>query len=1766
MTEPATLLESKHAADRWAVLFRRALPECVDVEEAVIVANLAYESLPASVELAIEDDGGRMHDEKSGRFVEAVAAMRKAHPVEFASDDGITNEERIASRGMKSDEIKEKFPKLHAKQEVANASLERYHRGRLAESVERLLHEKPSKPVPLPSDDAPRSVRIGRAKKAISQAEDAAADFDYFCIYESKFSSVAGAHPEGSKAFEAAVAEAKRRSEEYLVNADAHVALLSEDQKKLAAKLVQKIRDGISAKLAIEDDKFSLDAFFAHDIHNRRAQGILNRSITVAKQISASARRDLEKSLQTGDQSQMWQALTSFIHTYRTKLADLLTTTQLASLLEGAREVAKNIPTVPAFPGAVPPPATLEPIKAVELLDRLEALPIAERDSAVYALPADQQAFVKQGLAARRHGGIVPPGPFTPRPPASGSAEPVHFPIIDEAARSLADRNVMTRAQFDALDNAARAKAFTVANVESTETLAKIRDALAENVADGTDLQAFREKVLSVVDEGTFLSPAHLETVFRTNVQTAFSDGQMTVLQHPFVRSGFPYAAYEAIDDDRVRHNHLALMTCGIQGTNIYRIDDPVFLTFRPPWDFCDRCSWIPMTVRMAASKGISEAVEWLRTGVEPADRAFVPMPPFRPPAGFQRSIAGMPLSVQLSMQPMDFDFGAMFAVKEAGHWITIGGSKGEDGERHGGSPVYVENGRITKGNPRLTGRKLDNLKEFPEESEQHKKLGELKADKSTDKKKIGRLNASISRDENAQEKSYQRAVWGKRARKVGLKPSQLHQLADEMKAHHDENVNDIKSMLNDARTHASKMGVPIHHKQLSETGDHTHIPGFDTMTRELSGRFPHLLVGDDAEKQEKLLDYLKDGNPESLAAEDAYQLAFDYLNEHGEKSESRRHSGKGKKKKAEYEDAVPFSIGFKEEDVNRDDHGRFAKQVGAIPHGELHHVGGLPVRHVVPKKERDWKPRKLTKGQQVHGRYSVPGLGESDFVGKITSIENDTAGGNFGQVSVKLDHPMKLGNDERSTVMLMVNAKGEFVEDNYTGLYKKTDDEFRIDTDEGHVSGDADKIASHIVDDHAKRKLHGKKREQALERAEGVAEADVLTDPEQHAADAKGFAALPKGAKVVSLDANTHGRVGEIVKGEDGSNRVKLEGTPGFASDHVEPLDEKHSWRTKTKVKLHKSLTLNRDAAKSFADTGEATAFRIHDAKKPLPKKSANMWTDADELMPGTSGHANFSNALEDMLLGVKESVTGENYTDPIKEAGSDPVIIALDGESIDGPGSEVIVPNAKIAHIFTETEATAAFREASKELLKPLGLTDPERLNTMSPREIAEEFGFDRKDKSSVMRDVERKMLASIGNPSDSLFADDDEKPKKKPAKVKHKKREIHGESLEADTNEFFQVKREQGRLFSMGFAMGVNAMFAQVHSPVGGVTIGGEFYPGGQWIPEDVIAKATKEEKAPINDSKTHMYKKFKTGELLEDSQDKTVIYTPGDVNPAIQGNDREFTQKYHAYASRHLDHERDEIEDLIGDEALPEEDKEEKIEAIRERVEGHVLEFFDAVSKHLRLTHGDELDFAGEDDFKEKMWQATGAVDEAANQQDVDVLYEAIADLQTEMQEAATEYTESVDAEREDHDEKTEAEDQSERDAIEGDYFDDIESEVESAVGDDADQDEIDRVWTETVRTCNKALADNGEERWRIGIAGDGSLEVVDAEDLDDEYKPRGPDAKLSVTKVRMKKPIIDKTEDERCVEYLQQLRGGKTDSKTENEREAEYLEQIRGALP
>lgn len=235
-----------------------------------------------------------------------------------------------------------------------------------------------------------------------------------------------------------------------------------------------------------------------------------------------------------------------------------------------------------------------------------------------------------------------PSNPFSILYPAGGGPM-IEFPIIDKAVKQLQDAGVMMPEDYYNLSGAARRDAFTITADITQSTIEQVRDILSQNVETATDRQAFMRDVAQAVKDLP-IDESHLEQVFRNNVNGAYSDGAESVLADPMVEDAFPYRAYYPIRDDRARKTHLILEKSGLDGTNVYHYRDPVWLMFRPPWDWNCRCGWTPLTIRRAAKKGVRAAKVWLESGIEPPNQ-FVEWPtldgePFYPSPSWQRLAA----------------------------------------------------------------------------------------------------------------------------------------------------------------------------------------------------------------------------------------------------------------------------------------------------------------------------------------------------------------------------------------------------------------------------------------------------------------------------------------------------------------------------------------------------------------------------------------------------------------------------------------------------------------------------------------------------------------------------------------------------------------------------------------------------------------------------------------------------------------------------------------------------------------------------------------------------------------------------------------------------------------------------------------------------------------------------------------------------------------------------------------------------------------------
>lgn len=210
--------------------------------------------------------------------------------------------------------------------------------------------------------------------------------------------------------------------------------------------------------------------------------------------------------------------------------------------------------------------------------------------------------------------GNLPP----PSPPdvtvAGAEAEPEEpfFPGIVRAAEKLIDANVMTPDDYYALNAEAKRQAFTISGEITQASVEKVREILADQMAKtGVSLDAFEQAVEERIGELP-INAAHLEQVYRNAVNSAYSEGQEHVLSGGIVSDEFPYRAYYAIHDARARHDHLALETFGLNGTNVYLATDPFWSKYRPPFYYSCRCAWVALSVEQAAAEGVKHAKEWL--------------------------------------------------------------------------------------------------------------------------------------------------------------------------------------------------------------------------------------------------------------------------------------------------------------------------------------------------------------------------------------------------------------------------------------------------------------------------------------------------------------------------------------------------------------------------------------------------------------------------------------------------------------------------------------------------------------------------------------------------------------------------------------------------------------------------------------------------------------------------------------------------------------------------------------------------------------------------------------------------------------------------------------------------------------------------------------------------------------------------------------------------------------------------------------------------
>ncbi len=166
-------------------------------------------------------------------------------------------------------------------------------------------------------------------------------------------------------------------------------------------------------------------------------------------------------------------------------------------------------------------------------------------------------------------------------------------------------------------------KVFTVAKAMTLDILEDIREAVETAMESGTTFEDFQQTLeptlrakgwwgkQTMTDPKTGLAkevwagtPWRLNTIYQTNLQTAYQCGRLQRFTRPSEKNIRPYWQYIAVMDSRTRPSH-----AGLHG-KILRADDVFWQTNFPPNGFNCRCTVRTLSEKELASSGLKLITE----------------------------------------------------------------------------------------------------------------------------------------------------------------------------------------------------------------------------------------------------------------------------------------------------------------------------------------------------------------------------------------------------------------------------------------------------------------------------------------------------------------------------------------------------------------------------------------------------------------------------------------------------------------------------------------------------------------------------------------------------------------------------------------------------------------------------------------------------------------------------------------------------------------------------------------------------------------------------------------------------------------------------------------------------------------------------------------------------------------------------------------------------------------------------------------------------
>lgn len=180
--------------------------------------------------------------------------------------------------------------------------------------------------------------------------------------------------------------------------------------------------------------------------------------------------------------------------------------------------------------------------------------------------------------------------------------DPLQF---EEAIRALLDRVPMTRELYDQLLEAERNFAFTVSNVAQADVVADVLDGIERAVRDGTTLDDFKDDIGGRLEESWGGEiPGRIETIFRTNVMTAYGQGRYEQHTDDAVIAARPYWRLDGVLDKDTSEICEPLLKAKI----VLPADHPWWNGHYPPLHYNCRDLITALTKEQAQDEGITRS------------------------------------------------------------------------------------------------------------------------------------------------------------------------------------------------------------------------------------------------------------------------------------------------------------------------------------------------------------------------------------------------------------------------------------------------------------------------------------------------------------------------------------------------------------------------------------------------------------------------------------------------------------------------------------------------------------------------------------------------------------------------------------------------------------------------------------------------------------------------------------------------------------------------------------------------------------------------------------------------------------------------------------------------------------------------------------------------------------------------------------------------------------------------------------------------------